>query len=518
MNHDSERTRSLTARTQTGLKWSSLATITQALLAVLILSVLSRLLSPTDFGLYGIALIFVGFAETAIRVGIGPSVVQRIELTDQHTEVAFTISVVIGAVMAVGTWLLAPVGGTLFNEPIVSKMLRTMSVVLAIIGVEAVPDHLLRRHLRFRNLMMANLLSQVIGGGLTAIVLALLGFGGWSLIWGKVIHHAVYTLTLLRCMPLSLRPRLAVREAIDLLNYSTGIVLSWVFYFIAQQGPSFIIGRYLGTASLGYYTRAWSLLSLPLRFHHALRQVLFPALSARQRQTNLLRVVYLHSIEILLLAAVPVVSMLFIGSPEIVAIILGEQWNAVVLIIQIFALASLFFLSDAINLPLIRAIGATYGEAWRQAVFALLAVAGAWLGSHWGLGGVTASVLGALLAVHVLLTQLVLSLLGLRWGQLLRCHLPMLWAGACVTPVLWLTAQQARAVSLPAWLSLVIECLACIAAFVLAVYFSPRFARPRSIGWVLKNVHFDALGAPGHLLHNALARMERCPLAKETPR
>lgn len=507
MNHESAQ--SLTARTQTGLKWSSLATATQAVLAVLILSILSRLLSPTDFGRYGIALIFVGFAETAIKCSVGPSVVQRLELTDRHIEVAFTISMVIGTVIAAGTWLFAPLCGTLFNEPIISEILRMLSVVLTTAGVGAVPEYLLSRHLQFKNLMTANILSQVVGSGLTAIVLALLGFGVWSLVWGKAVHQAVYTVTVIRCAPLSFRLRLAVRETMDLLRYSTGIFFSLIFYFFSQQGPSFIIGRWLGAASLGYYTRAWSLISLPIRFNHALLPVLFPALSARQKQTDRLRVVYLHGIEILLLAAVPISMMLFMSSPELVAIILGGQWQAVIPIIQIFALAIPCFTCDAINLPIMRALGATYGEAWRQAVFALLAITGAWLGSHWGLVGVTTAILGALLAVHILMTQLVLSLLELNWRHFLRSHLPAFWVAAWVAPVLWLTAQQARAVSLPAWLSLLIECLACIAAFVLAVYFSPRFARPVSIRWILTNVHFDAFGTPGHLLYNALARMER---------
>ena len=507
MNHES--TQNLIARTQTGLKWSSLATAIQAVLAVLILSILSRLLSPTDFGLYGIALIIVGFAETAIKCGVGPSVVQRLELTDQHIEVAFTISMVIGTVIAAGTWLFAPFCGTLFSEPIISEILRMLSVVLTIVGVGAVPECLLSRHLQFKNLMTANILSQVIGSGLTAIVLALLGFGVWSLVWGKAVHQAVYTAMIIRCKPLSLQLRLTVRETMDLLGYSTGIFLSLIFYFFAQQGPSFIIGRWLGAASLGYYTRAWSLIALPIRFNHALLHVLFPALSARQKQTARLRVVYLHGIEILLLAAVPISMMLFISNTELVAIILGGQWHAVVPIIQIFALAILCFTCDAINIPLMRALGATYGEAWRQAIFALLAITGAWLGSHWGLVGVTVAILGALLTVHILMTQLVLSLLELNWRHFLRGHLPAFWVVAWIAPVLWLTAQQARASSLPAWLSLVIECLACIAAFVLAVYFSPRFARPRSIGWILANVHFDAFGTPGHLLHSALARMER---------
>lgn len=474
------------------------------LLSLLILAILARVLPPGDFGLLGIALIFVGFTEIFGNLGVGPAIVQRLDLTDLHVDIAFTLSVILGAVMTVAIWLFAPIGALLFDEPIVSQMLKALSIVFVIAGFGVVPEHMLRRKLQFKNLIVADLLSQSLGYGLVAIIMAFLGFGVWSLVIGTVIRYTLRTAILIRFRPPHLRFRWASPEAIDLLGYGTGFSLTSVSNFIAQQGGPFVIGRSLGIAALGYYTRAYSLISLPLRLGSRLIHVLFPAMSERQEQRERLGDVYICGIEILSLVAFPASALLFLSAPEIVAVVLGGQWGTVVPVLQILAMTIMIRTCEAMNPPVVRALGAVYGEAWRQAIFALLSVTGAWFGSQWGLRGIATAIVIAWMVVHLLMTQLSLSLLGLPWRRLTRCHLPAVWTGFWVALALLVATQQLRAASVPIVASLIIELLVGIAAAIAAVYFAPPFAQPLSIDWVLRNVHFDAMGKLGNYLYRIL--------------
>ena len=307
MNSNRERETSLRERTLSGLGWSYLSTFTKALLSLLVLVILARLLTPVDFGLLAIAWIFILLGARFGQSVVGPAIVQRYELTDRHIQVGFTLSMAVGiAIMAI-ILLLAPLVGEFFNEPRAARVLQVLSVIFVINGIGVIPVHLLRRNLHFRQLMVADILAYSLGYGLTAVVLAFQGFGVWSLVWGEIIHRMIHTATATWYSPQHLRPGWGLREAADLLSTGAGFSLARMFEFIARQGGHFIIGRWLGAASLGYYSRADRLIVLPRNYvSQSLFQVLFPAMAQRQQGRDRIATIYLHGIETLALVALPI--------------------------------------------------------------------------------------------------------------------------------------------------------------------------------------------------------------------
>ena len=401
MNSNGQHETSLSARTLSGLGWSYLSTFVKAFLSLLVLVILARLLTPVDFGLLGIAWIFIMLGNRFGQAFVGPAIIQRPELTDAHIQVGFTLSVLIGIAIAAIIWLLAPFIGEFFREPTASQVLQVLSVIFIINGIGSVPTHLLRRDLRFRELMAADILAYCVGYGFTAIALALQGFGVWSLVWGEILHKVVHTMMVIRYTRMPLHPRWALPEATDLLSRGAGFSLARSFEFIARQGGYFVVGRWLGAASLGYFTRADKLILLPRNYvGQSLFNVLFPAMAQRQQGTERLATIYLHGSEVLSLVALPVSAMLFVCAPEIVSVILGGQWDPVVILLQILAFAVLFQMCDILNFAVIGAVGAVYRQAWRQGIHAFLVVGGAWYASRWGLEAVVIVIVGA----QVLLT------------------------------------------------------------------------------------------------------------------
>lgn len=321
---------SLSARALGGIGWSYLNVVGKALLTLLVLAVLSRLLTPGDFGLLGISWIVMDFGNRIGLTGIGHVIIQRSELTRCHIETAFALSVVIGGVIGAFVWISAPFFGLVFDEPIVKRLLQVLSAAFVIGGVGVVSGHLLRRNLRFKELMVADLLAYAVGYGLTATILAFHGFGVWALVWGELVRTLIYTVMVALYVPLRLRPLLAIREeAADLVFRGAGISLIQMFEFIIRAGGIFVVGRWLGATSLGYYTRADKLASIPLEYvGGSLFEVAFPAMAQRQRNINWLRDIYLYTIEMLSLLMLPVSVMIFVSAPEIAVVVLGEQWDA----------------------------------------------------------------------------------------------------------------------------------------------------------------------------------------------
>ena len=510
MNNDDIPETSLSERTLSGLGWSYLSTFTKAFLSLLVLVILARLLTPVDFGLLAIAWIFIMLGNRFGQAFVGPAIIQRRDLTGDHIQVGFTLSVLIGIAIAAMIWLLAPFIGDFFNEATAARVLQVLSIIFVINGCGSVPAHLLRRDLRFRELMVADVLAYSIGYGLTAIVLAVQGYGVWSLVWGEIMHRTIHTAMTIRYTSMHLHPRWALPEATDLLSRGAGFSLARSFEFIARQGGYFVVGRWLGAGALGYFTRADKLILLPRNYvSQSLFNVLFPAMAQRQQGTERLATIYLHGSEVLSLVALPVSAMLFVCAPEIVSVILGGQWAPVVTLLQILAFAVLFQMCDIMNFAVIGALGAVYRQAWRQGIHAVLVVGGAWYASRWGLEAVVVVIVGAQVLAYLLLAQLTVSLLVVRWRHLLRCCMPALWAGAWAVAALWLTAGQVRAMELPAVPALVLELAAWFAALIAALYYAPPYLRPVSVKWALTNIPFEVLGTPGSYMRKGCKWLSR---------
>ena len=491
-----------------GIGWSSLMVLLKALLTFLVLAVLSRLLTPNDFGLVGIAWILIELATKFGQTGIGHTLIQRHELTDRHVEIGFTLSTMLGGAVAGAVWLFAPRFGHLFDEPTVSLLLQVLSVTFVIGGVGVVPEHLLRRNLRFKQLMVADLLSYSSGYGLTATILAFQGFGAWALVWGEIMRVLIRTVTTSLYSPPRLRLRLAVREATDLIFRGAGYSLTQVFDFIVRTGGYFVVGRWLGATALGYYTRADRLASLPFQYLGGnLFEVIFPAMAQRQQRVDLVRTVYLHGVELLALAVLPVSALVLLCAPGIVTVVLGAQWSETVPVLRILAIGISFQTVGILNVAAIRASGAVSRETWRQAAHAFFVVFGAWLGSHWGLTGVAVALVGTQIGACLLMTQAALSVLGLGPRPLLRCGLPALWSSGWATVVLWLTTGQFQAWEMSAYLALSFGVLIWTIVIVATTYYAPPCARLLSIPWALAHVPFDVMGTPGRYLRNGLGRL-----------
>ena len=506
----------LTGRTAHALRRSALTAVFQALLSVAILAILSRLLTPRDFGVVGIAMIFVGVIDATGRLGIGPAIVQRPELTGRHVATGFVLSAALGAALSAAVWLASPRVGRFFADPEAPAILGALSAVFVITGLGEVSQHLLRRQLRFGRLMLATLVSQAAGYGPVAIVLALHGFGAWSLAGGLLARRALFTAVVVASRPPPLRPSVSPRAAAELLGIGTGFSASALMGAIAAHGAGFAIANGLGAAALGHYAQARRVAGAPNRLGHVLQSVLFPAMAKRQERIDRLRPVYLHGMEITSLLAMPASAATALCAHDIITVLLGPQWDAAVPVLRILAASAVFQACNVIDVATIRALGAVHREAWRKALFALLVVAGAWLGARWGLAGAAAAIVAARIVLHLLLTQLALALLGLGWRRLLPCHAPALWAAAWAAAALWAATGLAGLAGAPAAVTLAVGLAAGATATAVALYAAPAFARPQSVGWLLARLPFAELGATGRLLRGMLERLHPGPASRNS--
>jgi O-antigen/teichoic acid export membrane protein len=415
----------LTRQTLTGMLWTASANGVNAVLKVLVLIVLTRLLTPADFGIVSAALIVIGFSEVFSQLGLGPALVQREELDARHTQTAFAASVVLGLGLAALIWLLAPWIARFFHMQRSVDVLRALAWVFPLRGISAVAECLVQRDLRFRWLAKIDVLTYGLGYGLIGIGMALAGFGVWSLVGAQVAQALLRAGVLLSLHPPALRPAPSWVAFRHLIDFGAGFTAARVANFLANQGDNIVVGRILGPASLGIYTRAYQLMAVPTTlFGDVLDRVLFPTMARVQRDPQRLAAAYLQAVASIALVMLPLGVVLTVLAPEFITVLLGPRWGAVVPPFQVFAIALLFRTSYKMSDSLARATGAVYRRAWRQVIYASLVFGGAWAGSAWGVAGVAVGVLASLTLNFFLMAHLSLVVSHTSWRAFAEAHAP----------------------------------------------------------------------------------------------
>jgi len=480
---------SLMKRTLSGLKWSYISVFLQAILQLVVISVLAHLLSPTDFGLLGIVLIFTGLAQLISQLGIGPAIIQRKELTDRHIRTGFTISIVFGIIIFVFLWFSAPIVAKFFKNEAVTNVLRGVSItfVIGIFGVVA--EALLRRYLRFKELMVAEVVSYAVGYGFVGISMALMGKGVWSLVGAVIIQRLVHVTIVLLRSPHSFLLLFSRSELRDLLNFGGGFTLARIFNFTALQGDNFVVGRFLSADALGLYTRAYQLMTLPATyFARVLDNVLFPAMSEIQTEIERLGKVYLRGVELTSMIALPTSVLMFLTAPEIIGTLFGSKWTDAVPVLRILALGVLFRTGYKISDSLARSLGVVYRRAWRQGIYAALVVLGTILGTAWGLSGVAIAVVISVFINYLLMSHLSLKLLQVSWTTFIRSHLPAIWVSGPVTILTLIPLNLLRLFKVPAWYVLSGSLAGGLAGIILSFLVLPKRTLGSGIEWILSKI------------------------------
>lgn len=467
--------RSLTHNTLAGLLWMIYGKGAYGVLQIVVLAILARLVSPTDFGILSAALIVIGLSAIVSQLGLGPALVQRSELEQRHIDTAFMTSVLIGVALGATIWLTAPFIAQFFRAAGVEPVLRALAWVFPLQGISTTAESLMRREMRFRWLANLDVISYGIGYGAVGITTALLGWGVWALVAGQIAQNVVKTGLLVSVQPPRLRSLPERRAFEDLMYFGGGFTLGKIANQLAQQGDYLMVGRFLGPTALGYYGRAYNLMSAPSAgFATILDYVLFPAMALVQEQTDRLAAAYRRGAALIALVVVPASTALILLAPEVIHVVLGPKWTNVIAPFQILAAGMLFRTSSKLSDTLTRATGAVFRRAWRQVVYAAMVLGGAWVGQQWGIIGVSWGVLLALTVNFFLMAHLSVTQARMSWLDFWRAHLPALLIAAASAPIVWGIGTAARHWGLPPLVTVVGGSLAVVASSLLLVYLAPR--------------------------------------------
>jgi PST family polysaccharide transporter len=469
------------------------------LLQLGVLAVLGRLITPAEFGLVSAALVVIGLSTIVSNLGLGPAIVQRPQLEQRHLDTAFTASLILGIVLGGVIWLTAPLAAAFMHMEGITPVLRVLSWVFPLNALGTVSSSLLTRDLEFSWLAARDVITYGLGYGLIGIGAALLGWGVWALVAGQIAQAVLKSVVLLAKHPPPRRLYIERQAFKDLAYFGGGFTVARLANYAAVYGDNVVTGRFLGPAALGYYGRAYSLMSAPAyAVGTVLDAVLFPAMAKVQDDPQRLAAAYRRGVALIALLVLPLSAVIILLAPEVIRVALGPRWTAAVAPFQILGIGMLFRTSYKMSDSIARSTGAVYRRAWRQILYAGLVVFGAWIGQHWGIVGVSWGALVALTINFALMAELSLDVAHLTWAEFWAAHRPavLLTIGSFL-PV-WLVAAAARALNLPSLAILTLTGAIFLLVSGLLVWRLPASFLGRDGQWMMETMR-SFLSRPGRV-------------------
>jgi PST family polysaccharide transporter len=404
--------------------------------------VLARLIPPAEFGVFAITGIFSGLAATVSNIGLGSALVRRKEITAAHCRSMLTANLASSGAIVVVLTLVAPWVGRYFKNATAAPVLMVVAWNFLINAVSSVSFSLTSRALRFRLIAQIEAFAAVVNG-VVAIVLALRGLGVWAIAWAGIaqsLARAVLLLALGGWRPALGWDGAALRE---LVGFGAGLTLKRLINYAAANVDYVVIGRRLGAADLGFYTRAYNLMTLPLtQLSRVMMQVLFPAFARIQDDNPRLIAGYSKVVMATALASFPFLVGLFLVAAPFVHVVYGATWMPAVLPLQIMCVAGMMKSVSTFIGSIVDAKGYVGSEVRRQLVYLALLAGGTFAGSFYGTTGVAVAVVVASLAMLVMMQTLLNRLTGMTWRDYFAALAPAL-GGVLVMSAVVLAFQLA---------------------------------------------------------------------------
>lgn len=418
-------TEGLRERSLSGAGWSASARLLQTGLAYSAQIILARLLTPEDFGAIALITVVTGFASIFSEFGLGAALVQQRELSDADMSAALRLSVGLGAGLSLLLWVAAPFIERFYSVPRLAVLMRVLSVAFLCSALTTVPRGLLQREMRFRVLARADVISTFAGIGVTIILAAVL-HDPLALAAGTLASALTAAVALWGSLGRLSWVLTSPARGTELLAYGGNLVGFTVINYWARNIDNLLIGKWIGPTALGLYSRAYTLMLLPVnQIVGAVSPVILPMLATLQEDEARFRRAYLSALQVITFVAFPVMAGLAVTAYPSVLVLFGPQWAESVPLVRILAWVGLL---QSVTNPVGLILVAT-GRTDR-----LL---------RWGLFGSTACIIAlaigaafrsvervalAYLIVNVVLTYPAVAFCGrtvnLRFGEMVRVLSP----------------------------------------------------------------------------------------------
>jgi len=427
----------LRIKTMKDVSFVGIAQVTALFLGVGMLAVLSRILTPEDFGIVGLGLTFLTLFYALQDLGIISAIIQRDSRIDESVAVGLYLRLLLAILLTLAFVILSPVIAYFFENSKIALVVIVMCTNMFVLTAGFPSQTLLTRSLRFSRLATATIV-QTCAVTASSIALALLGFSYWSLVFGSLCGSVAYVAIMIHYESPHIRPKLDKQLARELWDFGRHLLIAVLMTFVLFSVDQMIIAKVLGLAALGFYavaTRFGRILGQQIA--DVVNRVLFPTMARIKDEMGRLKNGYILSHRMIAIVAVPLCLGISALSPLFVEEILGKNWIPAVVPLSILSFQGLInaFISPATNTLI--SIGKPRYVSIPGTMHATTMVVGAYpIALYHGLNGVCLWTTVLALVVLIYYTLVIRSVFKARIAEMVGPLLPSLASGLVMLAVL----------------------------------------------------------------------------------
>ena len=321
-----------------GISWVGAFRLSTRFVTLLRTAILARILSPAQFGVFGVATLVLGLVEMLTETGINIFLVQENERIEKYVNTAWIVSILRGILISVVIIITAPIVSGFFHRPDAYQLLLLISIVPCVRGFINPSVITYQKDLQFHKEFWFRSFIFFIDS-MTAIIFAFITRSPISLIYGFIIGAlAEVVLSFLVVKP---TPKFAfeMQKVKEVIHRGKWMTLAGVFNYLFYNGDNIVVGRVLGASPLGLYQMAYRISTIPItEVADVVSRVTFPVYVKIAGDASRLKKAFLKTILAIVGLTVPFGLLLFIFTEPLVLLLLGENWLQIVPVLRVLAI------------------------------------------------------------------------------------------------------------------------------------------------------------------------------------
>ena len=303
-----------------------LSKYTNVIVQLVVTMVLSRLLTPEEFGTVALVTVFTSFFSILADVGVSTAIIQYKDLTKSDYDALFLFCLLLGLLLMGTFCLISGLLSHIYKDPMLVPLCLAASFSVLFGAMNMVPNGILLHQRRFA-VVSTRLVVASAASGILAIILAWVGFGSWALVWQAVAASAIVLIWNWTATGVSLGNRHIMEPVKKIFRFSAYQAGFSTINYFARNLDNLLVGAFMGSAQLGQYDKAYKLMGYPINYLTGVfSDVLQPYLSEYQDQKRKLYESWLGICRVLALIGMFVTAAFVCFPEEIVLVMYGDQW------------------------------------------------------------------------------------------------------------------------------------------------------------------------------------------------
>lgn len=320
-----------------GITWmTALEGLTKAV-AVVKIAVLARILTPSQFGQYGIALLVLGFLEVLTETGINVFLIQEKDNAEEYLNSAWVVSVIRGTLIALLIIVSTPLVVSFFKSANSANLLYLISLVAFIRGFINPMEVFFQKKLEFAKVFLFQGGLYVLDATI-AVALGVLTHSESAMIIGMItaaIIEVILSFVLFKEKP---KIKFEKEKFLKVVHMGKWVTGAGVFSYIFQNMDDVVVGRFLGTTNLGFYQQSYSVSTLPVTgVSNVFNKTMFPIFVKMSDQIQELKKAFYRSLFTISSLAFVFGMIVLLFARPIILLFLGPNWLGVESALKVLA-------------------------------------------------------------------------------------------------------------------------------------------------------------------------------------